>query len=69
MNGTSYRERTYEAESKKFQVAEFDSGKLASHIIGKMDNTALIMFRRSDRRDILRPQEPPIWFPKDNQKD
>jgi hypothetical protein len=57
-----YQERVYEAESKKLQIAEFHSGKLENNIIGQMDNTGRIVFRKSERKDIMKPKEPPVWF-------
>jgi hypothetical protein len=62
MNRGSYLERSYEAESKKLQIARFSSGKLENCIVGQVDNTGRIMFRKSERKDIIKPQEPPIWF-------
>ncbi|MBU1130456.1 hypothetical protein KKE45_04020, partial [Patescibacteria group bacterium] len=62
MDMANYRERAYEAESKKLQVAEFRSGKLKDFIIGQMDSAGRIVFRRSERKNILKPQEPPVWF-------
>jgi phage FluMu protein Com len=58
----AYQERAYEAESKKLQIVEFHSGKLENNIIGQMDNTGRIVFRKSERQDILKPKEPPVWF-------
>jgi hypothetical protein len=58
----SYQERVYEAESKKLQIAEFHSGRLVDSITGEMNNTGRIIFRKSGRKDIGKPQEPPIWF-------
>ena len=62
IDGESYQERVYDPKSKKFQIAEFHSGRLVDSITGEMDNTGRIIFRKSERKDILKPQEPPIWF-------
>ena len=62
IGGDNYRERSYEPGLQKLQIAEFHSGKLDSFITGQMDDTGRIIFRRSERKDILKPQAPPIWF-------
>jgi len=62
LHGGWYQVRSYEAEIKKMQIAEFDSGKLNSYIIGQLDDSGRIVFRKSERQDVLKPQEPPIWF-------
>jgi hypothetical protein len=63
MDSETYQERAYEPASKKLQIAYFRSGTLKSCIIGQMDDEGRIVFRRSNRTDVLKPQEPPIWFP------
>ena len=65
INAETYRERTYDPESKKLQVAEFHSQVLQDKIIGQMENTGRIVFRRLERKDILAPQDPPVWFLRD----
>jgi hypothetical protein len=60
----SYQERSYDASAKRLQIARFTSGRLDNSIIGQVENPTRIVFRQSPRRDILKPQEPPIWFPK-----
>jgi len=60
----TYRERTYDPESKKLQVAEFRSRVLRHKIVGQMESTGRIVFQRLERKVILNPQEPPVWFPK-----
>lgn len=59
----TYRERTYDSEIKKLQVAEFRSQVLQDKIVGQVESTGRIVFRRLKREDILKPQEPPVWFP------
>lgn len=62
IDGSSYQERSYQVESAQLQIAEFHAGELKSCIAGKRDTTGRIVFRRLDRKDVLKPQEPPIWF-------
>ncbi|MHC1725456.1 MAG: hypothetical protein AB9866_05490 [Syntrophobacteraceae bacterium] len=57
-----YQERAFEASQKKLQIAEFHSGKLENNIVGQVDNMGRVVFRKSERKDILKTQEPPIWF-------
>jgi hypothetical protein len=57
-----YQERAYDAESKKLQIADFRLGRLKKAIVGQIDDTGRIVFRNSERKDIMKPQEPPVWF-------
>lgn len=58
----SYQERSYEAASKKFQLAKFSSGNLEGCIVGHMEHPDRIVFRKSERKDLLKQKDPPIWF-------
>jgi hypothetical protein len=58
----SYQERSYEGASKKFQIAKFSSGKFEGCIVGLMEHPDRIVFRKSERKDLLKPKDPPIWF-------
>jgi hypothetical protein len=43
-------------------VAEYESGKLNNYIIGKRVTDNRIVFSKSTRQDIIKPQEPPVWW-------
>ena len=57
-----YRERFFEGSSNKLHVAQFASGKLEDNIVGQKINENLIVFSKSSRKDVMQPQEPPLWW-------
>jgi hypothetical protein len=58
----SYQERSYDAGPKKLQMAMFYSGNLESCIVGHIEYPDRIVFGKLERKDLLKPKDPPIWF-------
>ncbi|MCD4699088.1 MAG: hypothetical protein K8R91_00745 [Phycisphaerae bacterium] len=56
-------ERYYDSAKRNINIAEFKAGKLKAHIVGQYDGQDKIVFRKSSRRDLLRPETPPSWWP------
>ncbi len=61
LDASRAREKSYDAQQQALQVAEFTAGQLQSLIIAQRDAKGRIVFRRSERLDVLAPQTPPIW--------
>jgi len=62
INGSSCRERMFNKSENVLHVAEYESGKLNNYIIGKRVTDNRIVFSKSTRQDIIKPQEPPVWW-------
>ncbi len=62
LNRVNYQERSYDAGTKRLQIAIFSSGRLENGIVGQIEDPERIVFRKLERKDILKPQELPIWF-------
>ena len=63
VNGdSSAREKSYDGEKKELQVATFAGTRLESFIVGTADSSNRITFHKSDRRNVLPPQNPPAWY-------
>ena len=60
--GSSYRERMYKDSEKVLYVAEFKSGNIDSNIVGKIVTENKIVFSKSPSRNLIKPEEPPIWW-------
>ncbi len=56
------QEKSYDVQQQTLQIAEFAAGKLQSLIIAQRDAKGRIVFRRAERRDVLPPQDPPVWY-------
>ena len=61
LDASRAKEKSYDAQQQTLQVAEFTAGKLQSLIIAQRDAKGRIVFRRAERRDVLPPQDPPVW--------
>ncbi len=59
---SSYRERMYDGSQNTLHIAEYQSGKLENYITGKMVGKNRIIFSKPARQDLIKPQEPPIWW-------
>jgi hypothetical protein len=57
----------YGVTKNTLHIAEYQSGELNNYITGKMTGDNRIVFSKSNRRDLIKPEEPPIWW-EDNQK-
>ena len=57
-----YRERMFNKAENVLHVAEYESGTLKNYIIGKRVSENRIVFSRSTRQDLMKPQEPPVWW-------
>ena len=58
----SYRERMFDGSSNVIHIAEYKSEKLSSYITGTMIDDNRIVFSKSTRKDLIKPEEPPIWW-------
>ena len=59
---SAYRERMFNKAENVLHVAEYESGTLKNYIIGKIVSENRIVFSRSTRQDLMKPQEPPVWW-------
>jgi hypothetical protein len=59
---SAYRERMFNKAENVLHVAEYESGTLKNYIIGKRVSENRIVFSRSTRQDLMKPQEPPVWW-------
>ncbi len=59
---SAYRERMFNKAENVLHVAEYESGMLKNYIIGKRVSENRIVFSRSTRQDLMKPQEPPVWW-------
>jgi hypothetical protein len=59
---SAYRERMFNKAENVLHVAEYESGTLKNYIIGKRVTDNRIVFSKSTRQDIMKPQEPPVWW-------
>jgi len=62
VNESAYRERMFNKAENVLHVAEYESGMLKNCIIGKRVSENRINFSRSNRQDLMKPQEPPVWW-------
>ena len=62
----SYRERYFNPEAKEIHIASYRSGSLVQYLVGRIVENNKIVFAKSSRRDLMKPQEPPIWWIKQN---
>jgi hypothetical protein len=62
VNESAYRERMFNKAENVLHVAEYESGTLKNYIIGKRVSENRIVFSRSTRQDLMKPQEPPVWW-------
>jgi hypothetical protein len=62
LDATRVQEKSYDAQQQALQVAEFSAGQLKSLIIAQRDPKGRIVFRRAERRDVLPPTDPPVWY-------
>jgi hypothetical protein len=60
--GGRARLRFYDAKKRELQVADFQNGKQQSLIAGEFTGANRIVFRPSDRTDLLPPKTPPHWW-------
>ncbi|MFC1764034.1 hypothetical protein ACFL6U_18420 [Planctomycetota bacterium] len=61
-----FRERMFDNPDQSLHIAEYKNGKLVNYIVGKMANKERLVFSRSTRTDLMKPQQPPIWWKKEN---
>lgn len=57
-----YRERMFNKAENVLHVSEYESGMLKNYIIGKKVSENRIVFSKSTRQDLMKPQEPPVWW-------
>ena len=55
-------EKSYDGEKKELQVAKFAGKRLESLIVGTADSPRRITFHKSERHNVLPPQNPPAWY-------
>ena len=57
-----YRERSFNKNTRKLHIAEFESGNLKKYVTGQFIRDDYIVFSVSDRKDIMVPSSPPVWW-------
>jgi hypothetical protein len=62
LDASRAQEKSYDSQQQTLQVAEFAAGQLQSLIIAQRDANGRIVFKRAERRNVLPPQDPPVWF-------
>ncbi|HUU89020.1 MAG TPA: hypothetical protein VMX17_14895 [Candidatus Glassbacteria bacterium] len=62
LEDSSYRERMFDSSQNNLHIAEFESGKLKDYIIGNKVSDDKITFSRPSKRNLLKPEEPPVWW-------
>lgn len=62
----SYHERMFDSTQSILHIAEYKSDKLTNYITGKMIGDDKIIFSRATRQDLIKPEEPPVWWANEN---
>jgi len=62
LDATRSQERIYDGQKHELQVAEFNNGKLASLLVAHTDSSGRIVFQKSNRKNVLPPDDPPRWY-------
>lgn len=62
LEDSSYRERMFDSSQNNLHIGEFESGKLKDYIIGNKVSDDKITFSRPSKRNLLKPEEPPVWW-------
>ena len=60
---SDYSERLFSSEEKMLHFAEYASGQSDQYIVGRIVEDDKIVFSKSSRKDLMKPKEPPIWWP------
>ena len=53
--------RLYDQSNQTIHIVTFEDDQMASYVEGSKHKDGRIMFRPSDRRDVIRPKSPPRW--------
>jgi hypothetical protein len=59
---STYRERMFTKSDGALHIAEYEGGVLKQYIVGKKVDDNTIVFTKPTRRDLMKPQEPPVWW-------
>lgn len=58
----SYRERYLNPETKEIHIATYRYGSVVQYLVGRIGENNRIVFTKSSRKDLLKPQDPPTWW-------
>jgi hypothetical protein len=61
LDASRSRETSYDAAKQTLQVASFTDGQLQALFVAQRDAQGHIVFKRGERRNVLPPQNPPVW--------